>query len=246
MELTVASYNVLADAYINPQFYPRTPPTCLDPEWRLPRLGQHVAGLGADIIGLQEVTREAHDAIDGALIGYKSAYASKQRRREGCATFFARERVRVIGEKRITYVDDSGHIALLLALDAGGTPIAIANTHLKWDGRGVRALTQATHLLREMPAFHPGPWIVLGDFNVDPSSDVLAAFHAAGFLDAHDPRVATCNSNARAKKIDYILHDRRLVARAHRTSVIADDTALPSWDEPSDHVALVASFVLRR
>lgn len=246
MEFTVASYNVLADGYVDRAFYPRTPAGCLDPEQRRPRVAAHVARLGADVIGLQEVERATHDAIDATLIGYRSAYASKQRRREGCATFFSRERVRVVDERRVTYVDDSGHVALLLALDVAGVRIAVANTHLKWDGRGIKALTQARHLLREMPAFDPGPWIVLGDFNVDPSSDVLAAFHEAGLHDAHDPRIATCNANGRAKKIDYILHDARLVARAHRTPVVADDTPLPSPDEPSDHVPLVASFVLGR
>ena len=54
MPLAVASYNVLADAYVHPERYPGVPLVALDFMSREPLLLRRVAALGADVICLQE------------------------------------------------------------------------------------------------------------------------------------------------------------------------------------------------
>ena len=55
MSFSVTTYNVLADAYANRAWYPRTPALVLDPTWRVPALVQYIAAIDAEIICLQEV-----------------------------------------------------------------------------------------------------------------------------------------------------------------------------------------------
>jgi mRNA deadenylase 3'-5' endonuclease subunit Ccr4 len=55
LSFSVASYNVLASAYIQPALYRRTSSVVLNSTWRIPALLQHITRLQADIICLQEV-----------------------------------------------------------------------------------------------------------------------------------------------------------------------------------------------
>ena len=66
----------------------------------------------------------------------------------------------------------------------------------------------------------------------------------AGFRFSHAGcrPVATCNPNRRAKMIDYLFHDGALRAEPFALPAVDDDTPLPSPDQPSDHVAVVARF----
>ncbi|MGA9828697.1 MAG: hypothetical protein WBQ57_10260, partial [Rhodanobacteraceae bacterium] len=52
---SIASYNVLADAYVRPDWFPRTSPALLEPGARTAAIAERVAGLGVDIVCLQEV-----------------------------------------------------------------------------------------------------------------------------------------------------------------------------------------------
>jgi len=48
VSFTIATYNVLANAYIRPAWYPRTPPGMLVAAYRGPALVRHILGLVAD------------------------------------------------------------------------------------------------------------------------------------------------------------------------------------------------------
>src|SRR5204863_3016194 len=82
----VASYNVLADAYIDPRFYPRTPAPLLDPATRRPALIRRLGGLGADVACLQEVDGPMLDALRAELEPRGSAvrFVQKHRKPDGC------------------------------------------------------------------------------------------------------------------------------------------------------------------
>jgi mRNA deadenylase 3'-5' endonuclease subunit Ccr4 len=250
MDLTVATYNILADAYVDPKFYPHTPASVLEPARRRLAVVDRVAELDADVIGLQEVERGARDAIDARLSGHASAYAMKGKRRpDGCMTIH-RSHIAVAKEQALHYGDGSGHVALLVVFEIEGALVGVANTHFKWDPPDTErdrrhTLRQATELLATSRSLDPCPWIVLGDLNVEPDSAAIQVFRDAGFADAHEANVMTANSNGRAKKIDFLLHDARLVAAPRTTATVEDDTPLPSDAQPSDHVPLVATFSLR-
>jgi endonuclease/exonuclease/phosphatase family metal-dependent hydrolase len=87
-------------------------------------------------------------------------------------------------------------------------------------------------------------WVVCGDFNSPPDSKAVGAMRDAVYSFAHADR--TCRrsavANGRAKLIDYVFHTTGLRARAIDPPVVTDDTKLPSPDQPSDHLALVAEF----
>lgn len=146
---------------------------------------------------------------------------------------------------------DSGYVAVILLLEREGRVVGIANTHLKWDAPGTPlearwGYRQITQLLTELPALDPTcrSWIIGGDFNATPDSAVVRALDRDGFMDAYQDRnhLATCNSNGKAKRIDYLFHTTDLIAEPDDLPTINDRTPLPSPEQPSDHFAVMARF----
>ncbi len=253
-ELVIATYNMLADPYIDPQWYDHTDPADLLTVNRRPRLIERVAGLDADALCLQEVERVVFDLLSLRLepLGYIGYWAQKARGKpDGCATFI-RAPWTCPRSRILTYDDGgaakaSGHVALLTLVERGGCRVLVANTHLKWDSPATPAerklgLAQARELIATV-AREGLPRVACGDFNVESGSEVMQAFAEAGYFDAHDLSAATFNSKGPARKIDYLLHTRALVAHPRSTPHLTASTPLPSASEPSDHLPLVAGFV---
>jgi hypothetical protein len=67
---------------------------------------------------------------------------------------------------------------------------------------------------------------------------------SAGFPYAHRDlgEIFTCNVNQQARMIDYLVHSRSLRAEAIAPVKIDNQTILPSAEQPSDHVAILAKF----
>jgi mRNA deadenylase 3'-5' endonuclease subunit Ccr4 len=241
----VATYNALATAYIRPRFYQHCEPEVLDPAWRVPALARHVAALDVDLIGLQEVDAAIYAALTATLapLGYAGHYARKAGRKpDGCATFHRRTVFTLREVEQLRYADGSGHVALLVTLEHPGGVLGLANTHLKWAAPGeTHDLVEAQELLTVLDARSAVTWIVGGDFNAKPDSAVIAAFAAGGYRTTHAGGF-TCNPNAAAKTIDYLCHPAALRAQPHALPPIDDRTPLPSREQPSDHLAVVASF----
>jgi mRNA deadenylase 3'-5' endonuclease subunit Ccr4 len=261
MPFTAATYNVLATAYLGRGDYSAVPPELLDPERRVPALVRHVAGLDADILCLQEVEADTYDALRTVLepLGYASRIEFKGRGKpDGCAAFFRTSLFSLESAARLEYRDDeqgsgrhSGFVALVLALRHGGRLLGVAGTHLRWDrpgtprGRQV-GHRQATELIDACRDFDPpcDGWVVCGDFNRRPDSEVVAAFRKAGFEFAHAgrPHVRSAVANGRASLIDYLFHTAGLAAGPIDPPPVSDATVLPSEEQPSDHLALLAEF----
>src|SRR5260370_37705094 len=112
MCFTVAMWNVLATAYIRPEYYPGTPPEVLDAASRVPALVRCANSLGVGILCMQEVEREVFAALEAGLgeMGYDGRYALKGRQRpDGCATFFRKDRLSLVSAQRFADLDhDSG------------------------------------------------------------------------------------------------------------------------------------------
>ena len=77
-----------------------------------------------------------------------------------------------------------------------------------------------------------------------PESHVVAVLRAEGFDYTHRTLAGTytCNANARAHMIDYVFYTEAFRAQPVAVPVIDDQTPLPSYDQPSDHLALMAHF----
>jgi len=255
-QIVVATYNVLADAYVKPKYYPSIDPLLLAKENRYPRIVKRVAQLrNADIICLQEVDYELFVLAESRLrkIGYHGRWVHKGRGKpDGCATF-VRNFWRVTETRILGYNDEcidgekSGHIALMIAVERNDMAVIVVNTHLKWDPPDTPpekqyGLAQARELLAILGK-RMLRTIVCGDFNVEKESGVIKMFLLARFTDAHDSSVATANPENKAKKIDYIMCSTAFSPRPFPTTIVEDKTPLPSGTEPSDHVLLAAAFV---
>jgi mRNA deadenylase 3'-5' endonuclease subunit Ccr4 len=258
--VSIASYNVLASSYIKAEWYPRTPPAFLDSGWRIPALTKHICSFETDIICLQEIDRPTFAALEASLSarGYATHYAAKAGGQpDGCATFFREATLALRTVEVVRYCDgdnggeSTGHIALVVILQHAGRSLGIANTHLKWDPPTIahdshRGLRQIRQLLGQREAVFPrcDGWIVCGDLNATPSSPIVAALQAAGLSYAHasDQMARTCNSNNKAKLIDYLFHTPELAATPIGSPRLDDDTPLPSYKEPSDHLAIMSRF----
>src|SRR5262245_48704129 len=109
MAFRVATYNVLATAYLGKGDYSGVPKKVLDPAWRVPALVEHVAGLGADLLCLQEVEAGVFEALRARLelLGYAGRYEGKGRNKpDGCATFYSTRTFAFRAARRLEYADD--------------------------------------------------------------------------------------------------------------------------------------------
>jgi mRNA deadenylase 3'-5' endonuclease subunit Ccr4 len=261
MPFRAATYNVLATAYIRPDWYVGVPPELLRPGRRVPALVGHVVSLDADLLCLQEVEGETLAALRSALepLGYEGYFEKKGRGKpDGCATFFRQSAFALREVQRLEYQDEergpsrhSGHIALLLCLEHRGDLLGVANTHVRWDRPGLSSTEhvgyrQVMELLEVCERFTPTcrGWLICGDFNATADSGVVAAMTAAGYRYAHagSPHARSRVANERALLIDYLFHSGRLRASAFDPPAVGDDTLLPSEEQPSDHLALVAEL----
>jgi mRNA deadenylase 3'-5' endonuclease subunit Ccr4 len=260
LSFTVASYNVLAVAYVQYALYRRTPKLVLDPTWRIPALAQHVTDLATDVICLQEVEMSTFSALKSRLIslGYAAQYARKTGGSpDGCAIFYRRHAFELIGARVVEYVEGSqgqahsGNIALLVWLRVAGRIVGMANTHLTWDPPNTASTAklgyrQALQLLNEYQTMAPrcDGWLICGDLNATPDSEIVATLQNAGFQYAHAglAQTYTCKVNGEVKMIDYLFYSPEFCAEPQSVVQISDQTVLPSAEQPSDHVPIVARF----
>jgi mRNA deadenylase 3'-5' endonuclease subunit Ccr4 len=255
--LSVVTYNVLASAYINHSWYPRTPRMVLNPAWRVPALAKYVSALDADLLCLQEVEPDVLATLRTTLgFEYHVYYAPKgERRPDGVAIFYRGGKLEPVSTTRLAFVDSeagspaSGYVAAFALFRAGDRVLGIINTHLLWDPPGAalelqRGYRQARQLLTEYEktAGAADAWILAGDLNVSPDSALIAMIRQAGFEYSHSgvSDRATCNVNGRARMIDYIFYSAALRAEPAELMSVDDRTILPSAEQPSDHVAIAA------
>lgn len=259
----VASYNILATSYVRPQWYTHVASAALSWNTRKFALAEKIESQSADIICLQEVEAEAYLFLQRhlAAIGYLGLYAQKtQGKPDGCATFFKVGELEVLSNAVLYYNDGlgetlrSGHLALLTIFGCPAGVIGVANTHLKWDSAGKSpeahiGYRQVRELLENCFNCKPGvlAWVVCGDLNAQSGSPVVNALIHNGFEDAYQGYgQPTCNSNRKTKRIDYLFHTPILQATPDTLIKIDNLTSLPSAEEPSDHLAIGATFVIKR
>lgn len=247
--LTVLTWNILAACYAKPDRYPETIPEWLEPERRIAGISGRLESLAPGLICLQEVERVAFEAIRARLpVPYTAHLALREGKPDGCATLVRADLARAREERVLRYSDGSGYLALLLTIEGGGRVLGVANTHLKWDPPGTPSkrqtgLRQVAELLAMCAALACDAWIVCGDLNVTPTTEVVALLKRSGLAHAHAAALApTSNANLNARTLDYLFHSASLRAEPVPLPSIGDRTPLPSASEPSDHLPVVAHF----
>lgn len=255
--LDLVSWNVLADAYVRPEYFPSTPAALLAPGARTAAIVSRVVASGADVVCLQEVEPALVEAIRARDV-YDVRYVQKGRGKpDGCAMLARRGTVCFDAVTELAYPDGSGHVALLAVVrpaGVGAETVGIATTHVKWDPPGTPEPERwATRQLGALVAGMEGwlretqaeeralAWVACGDLNVTPDDRVLDVFRGKRDVYANTPHARpTVNANGRPRRIDYIFADPRLGAEPRAVREIDAATPMPSDDEPSDHLAIGA------
>lgn len=191
---TVLSYNILCDIYTSDKTYGYTPSRALKWAYRKKLISQEIDNYDADIICMQEVSRDAFNSWDDELKdeGYDSIYKQKPHAKsashrgqiDGCATFFRREKFKLLdkfdidyaflGQKyfdkdpstwsRVTSKTHIGQVSVLEHIGTGKT-ILVANTHIFWnpamsDVKVVQSallLKQLKKIAKKFSTAKPGP-----------------------------------------------------------------------------------------
>lgn len=260
MSFLAASYNVLATAYIERAWYPRTPALLLNPTCRVPALVQHIVSLNADLLCLQEVEPQTLAPLRATLAGegYVFQYARKRNNRpDGCALVYRQSLFQLVESQTIAFADgagaaDTGYIALAATFRCESRSLQVITTHLTWDPPGVTpperqlGYRQMRQLLDELAATvgQSDGLLLAGDFNVTPDSALVKMIEQAGLQRAHGglAKAYTCNVNQQARTIDYLFHSPSLSAEPVAPQRIDDYTILPNAEQPSDHVAILSRF----
>jgi mRNA deadenylase 3'-5' endonuclease subunit Ccr4 len=239
MPTTIITWNILADTYIRPAYYPNSSAAALDPAKRRALLLERIAKLHADVLCLQEVERHAFDTITRTMPGFDGYWIQKGGGRpDGCATLVARD-LSVEEVRELRYTDGSDHVALIVRIDG----LFVVNTHLKWDPPatlpgaryGLRETDELLGALRER--VNGSRTVVCGDFNVTADDEVVARFIRCGYRDTHEAEdAATCVTNGRARRIDFQLAGSDIDTRPLAVPALTHGAVLPSTTEPSDHV----------
>lgn len=267
-DVVIATYNVLAHAYVRADRYPGIDPAIFDRTSRENAIAERVRHLAADVVCLQEVERGMFASLTTALApdGYVGCFEKKGGSRpDGCAVFFRGPRVRLLGTARLDYADlhgtngaPSGHVALLARFACrtpqGERELVVAGTHVRWAPPELAPEEHVGHrqtvLLAERLANEIGARadvVACGDFNATHDSHVLAPLLALGLVDAYAscPTPTAC-ANGHASRIDFLLGGAALVAEPVPLPHLDDDASLPRSGEPSDHLPLAAAFTFAR
>ncbi|XP_066471393.1 2',5'-phosphodiesterase 12 [Tiliqua scincoides] len=167
------TYNVLADAYAQTELsrtvlYPYCAPYSLELDYRQNLLKKELAGYSADLICLQEVDRAVFtDSLGPALdaFGLEGLLRLKEKQHEGLATFYRRDKFRLLGQHDIALnqallesplhrelrdrlascpqvqekVQQRSSVLQVSVLQSTSEPfrkICVANTHLYWHPKG--------------------------------------------------------------------------------------------------------------
>lgn len=222
-----------------------------------------IAGLHADLVGLQEVRPLQERMLARRLPGYAGVGAGRDdggRRGERCTVIYRPERLR-LESWTVRWFSDTPQIAgsrswgnalpriatLCRFTDlVTGRTFGAANVH--WDGASAASRRHSAEALLAW-LDPPLPWLVVGDLNATVADPAVALLLAGGLTDAlshlgaSGPGAATHHAwdgTADGTRIDHVLADGAWQVLAARI-----DRARPGGRLPSDHWPVVADVALR-
>ncbi len=232
--MRLASFNVLADAYLSHGDYSHVDPDLLQPGARQRHIIREINSLGADVIGLQEADYYLHEAFedDGR---WQTLWAPKGRNKpDGCLTL-VKDGLEISNYESSTYDDETGSVYQITMVGR----LAVANSHMKWapaDDPSHVGAAQTKELLAKLDNYTPA--VILADCNDRPGGPVKKLFDEAGFLNMSGDR-PTALVNGKLAALD-LLAVRGVHARWINRNY--DLTAIPNRQCASDHIPLVADL----
>lgn len=252
--LTVATYNVLAQCFVEPDRYAYVrPASLLEPGLRMQHLLETIVSLDAHIVLLQEVELDLLSALQARLgDDHRVLYARRPTHSDGCAIVLDARRIELVDQRALVYRHrEPGYsqVACTAHLRWRELDIGLVSTHLRCGcqaqaGEAPLGQLQMRELLdytRDSAWVSSRSWILGGDLNATPDDPTLAEAYAAGFRRAGD--APTAHIRGRSGKRDYLLHGDALALRGQTPQAFE---VLPNAEQPSDHVAFVAQLSDRR
>lgn len=149
-ELSVLTWNILADVYVRANSYEYCDPSALQWSNRKHRVIEHLIRLDADILCLQEVEDATFFIERLNALGYDAVYAMRpKQKRDGCLTVWRRSLLRQVGTQTLVDFNQIGtalslsshernNIGTINVLEFASGPsrgqkVVVANTHLYWN-----------------------------------------------------------------------------------------------------------------
>lgn len=221
MQLSVLSWNVLADCHVRPSAYPTVSPPDLDAETRRRRVIAELQRRRTDLFLLQEVDSRLLHMLEEGLPDW--TWARAERRGEGVAIGSA------VGLDAWEAAPTGTKRGLVADLPGGPR---VACVHLSWSGRPTSRRRPGLEQLGAVLDLEPQ--LVGGDFNALPDWPESARMRQAGFVAAGAPG-ATCNVNQWLQRIDEVWVRGRPL-EAPPLPMIEPRTPLPGPVCASDHL----------
>lgn len=223
-----------------------------------------IAGLEADLVGLQEVRRFQERGLARRLPGYAGAGAGREDGRcrgERCTVAYRTDRLHLDAwtVRWFSATPDTPgsrswgnpipRIATLCRFTDRVSRVRFGAANVHWDGASAGSRLRSAETLLEWldPSL---PWMVTGDLNATVADPAVALLLAGGLRDtlpdlgARGPRAATHHAwdgSMDGTRIDHVLVDTHWDVLDARI-----DHARPSGRLPSDHWPVVAEVALRR
>ncbi|EAS05777.2 endonuclease/exonuclease/phosphatase family protein (macronuclear) [Tetrahymena thermophila SB210] len=189
-QISITSYNILADLYTDPWYFPYCPKQYLNFDYRKWKIVEEIKLINSDIVCLQEA-----DHIEDFYyqqfqdLGYQIQYALKPYRAEGILVMFKKDKFKMISEHVINFDNEipdtfnkanyqRNNNALIIQLKhlISDLNIVIANTHLFWNPQNEEVkLLQTAQILQHLTKNYKQDEniILCGDFNSMPTSNVI-------------------------------------------------------------------------
>ncbi|HSX01352.1 MAG TPA: endonuclease/exonuclease/phosphatase family protein [Candidatus Saccharimonas sp.] len=223
---------MLADAYLRHGDYRHVPDELLRPGARIGYLVAMIAGLQADVIGLQEAEPPLVHELS-RVRAWQVFWTQKEEAPDGCLTL-VKKNLSVRGFNGYHYADGSGHVLQMLTVDG----ILIANTHIKWELQARLAQTRA--LLDCIGSAQKA--VILADCNDRPGGPARELVTAAGFMNVPGDTPTAFIANRDGPAALDLLAVRGLTARPVLLRMGEDFqlSEIPSPRCPSDHIPVVA------
>lgn len=243
------SWNVLADWWSAPEWFPASPRELLEPGRRVDLTAAAVAELvaahGVDVVGLQEVDRDTAVAVAGALPGWTSSLRLGGGHDPG--TFLAVAPHLQVGDARaVAFTDGQGRPdrrhAHTAVVDACGTEVRVVVAHVHYAEPdvdidvhpGVAAARTVVELSGD-----GRPAVLCADLNDLPGGPARRTLVDGGFDGCDDPTPTSSFLGVQPRALD-VVATRRM---ARRSTVVVPgwrhDLPCDGW--PSDHLAVVAA-----
>ena len=235
MIVRVASFNVLAVAYLDHGTYTPEALALLRSDGRIPRLLQYIDSVGADVIGLQEVERPLVVALRET--GEWQVYWTAKRRNmpDGCV-LLVRKGIDAKSFDVMAYPDGTGHV--LQSLRIGG--VLFVNTHIIWSPEDATPHFGAGQMYEVIRYFGGRPGVLLADCNGRPGGRVRTLLDGAGFTNVWgDAPTALVVKNGVTEEAPIDLIAVRGI-EAVRVGMLPSVRGIPSPACPSDHRIIVA------